>query len=87
MIIPIYQAELAHRKIRGRITSLQQLFNATGQVFATWIGTYCLAVGLKSAGSLTHLTQGTAATWPFRSQETVENGASLWPSKSFPQYS
>lgn len=24
MIIPIYQAELAHRKIRGRITSLQQ---------------------------------------------------------------
>lgn len=58
MIIPIYQAELAHRKIRGRITSLQQLFNATGQVFATWIGTYCLAVGLKSTVSLTHLHAG-----------------------------
>ena len=38
MIIPIYQAELAHRKIRGKITSLQQLFNALGQIFATWIG-------------------------------------------------
>ncbi|KAK4565781.1 hypothetical protein LTR86_003630 [Recurvomyces mirabilis] len=41
MIIPIYQAELAHRKIRGKITSLQQLFNATGQIFATWIGYGC----------------------------------------------
>ncbi|KAK5132214.1 hypothetical protein LTR08_009274 [Meristemomyces frigidus] len=41
MIIPIYQAELAHRKIRGKITSLQQLFNAFGQIFATWIGYGC----------------------------------------------
>ena len=41
MIVPIYQAELAHRKIRGKITSLQQLFNATGQIFATWIGYGC----------------------------------------------
>jgi MFS family permease len=39
--IPIYQAELAHRKIRGKITSLQQLFNALGQIFATWIGYGC----------------------------------------------
>jgi len=35
------QAELAHRKIRGKITSLQQLFNALGQIFATWIGYGC----------------------------------------------
>ncbi len=41
MIIPIYQAELSHRKIRGKITSLQQLFNAIGQIFATWIGCVC----------------------------------------------
>ncbi|KAK1065513.1 hypothetical protein LTR74_007877 [Friedmanniomyces endolithicus] len=41
MIIPIYQAELSHRKIRGKITSLQQLFNAIGQIFATWIGYGC----------------------------------------------
>lgn len=33
--------ELAHRKIRGKITSLQQLFNALGQIFATWIGYGC----------------------------------------------
>ena len=30
MIIPIFQAEIAHRKIRGRITTLQQLFSALG---------------------------------------------------------
>lgn len=41
MIIPIYQSEIAHRRIRGRITSLQQLFNALGQIFATWIGYGC----------------------------------------------
>jgi MFS family permease len=41
MIIPIYQSEIAHRNIRGRITSLQQLFNALGQIFATWIGYGC----------------------------------------------
>ena len=38
MIIPIYQAEVSHRKIRGIITNLQQLFNAIGQIFATGIG-------------------------------------------------
>ena len=41
MIIPIFQSEISHRKIRGRITSLQQLFNALGQIFATWIGYGC----------------------------------------------
>lgn len=41
MIIPIYQAEISHRRIRGKITSLQQLFNALGQIFATWTGYGC----------------------------------------------
>ncbi|CZR68663.1 related to sugar transport protein STP1 [Phialocephala subalpina] len=41
MIIPIYQAEISHRKLRGRVTSLQQLFNALGQIFATWTGYGC----------------------------------------------
>ncbi|KAK3071494.1 hypothetical protein LTR53_008504 [Teratosphaeriaceae sp. CCFEE 6253] len=41
MTIPIYQAEIAHRKIRGKITTLQQVGNGTGQVFATWIGYGC----------------------------------------------
>ncbi|KAH8812430.1 general substrate transporter [Xylogone sp. PMI_703] len=36
MIIPVYQSEIAHRRIRGRITTLQQLFSAIGQVAATW---------------------------------------------------
>lgn len=41
MIIPIYQAEITHRHIRGKVTSLQQLFNAVGQIFASWIGYGC----------------------------------------------
>ena len=41
MIIPIYQAEITHRRIRGKVTSLQQLFNAVGQIFASWTGYGC----------------------------------------------
>lgn len=37
MIVPIYQAEIAHPAIRGRVTGLQQLMLGIGAVFATWI--------------------------------------------------
>ena len=42
MIVPLYQAELAHPSIRGRITSLQQLMLGVGALSAAWIsyGTY-----------------------------------------------
>ncbi|KAJ5641028.1 general substrate transporter [Penicillium herquei] len=42
MIIPIYQAEIAHPDIRGRVISLQQLMLGVGSLVATWIswGTY-----------------------------------------------
>lgn len=43
MIVPVYQAEISHRRIRGRVTSLQQLFDAVGQIFATWISYGCYA--------------------------------------------
>ncbi|KAK5940310.1 hypothetical protein PMZ80_007730 [Knufia obscura] len=42
MIIPLYQAELAHPSIRGRITALQQFMLGIGALVASWVswGTY-----------------------------------------------
>ncbi|KAF2744379.1 general substrate transporter [Sporormia fimetaria CBS 119925] len=42
MIVPLYQAELAHPAIRGRITALQQFMLGVGALAAAWIsyGTY-----------------------------------------------
>lgn len=42
MIIPMYQAELAHPSIRGRITALQQFMLGIGALVAAWVswGTY-----------------------------------------------
>lgn len=35
MIVPMYQAEIAHPEIRGRVTGLQQLMLGIGAVFAS----------------------------------------------------
>ncbi|TAQ87826.1 hypothetical protein B7494_g3861 [Chlorociboria aeruginascens] len=42
MIIPLYQAEIAHPAIRGRITALQQFMLGIGAFIAGWVsyGTY-----------------------------------------------
>ncbi|PGH15597.1 hypothetical protein AJ79_02379 [Helicocarpus griseus UAMH5409] len=42
MIIPLYQAELCHPSIRGRVTALQQFMLGVGSLCASWIsyGTY-----------------------------------------------
>ncbi|MBE3042881.1 MFS transporter, partial [Candidatus Bathyarchaeota archaeon] len=37
MIIPLYQAELCHPSIRGRVTSLQQFMLGVGSLAAAWI--------------------------------------------------
>jgi MFS family permease len=37
MIIPMYQAEIAHPSIRGRVTSLQQFMLGVGALLAGWI--------------------------------------------------
>lgn len=36
MIVPMYQAEISHPSIRGRVTGLQQFMLGIGAVFATW---------------------------------------------------
>ncbi|KAJ5946620.1 hypothetical protein N7454_003459 [Penicillium verhagenii] len=42
MIIPLYQAEICHPSIRGRVTALQQFMLGVGALCASWIsyGTY-----------------------------------------------
>ena len=42
MIVPLYQAELCHPSIRGRVTALQQFMLGVGALMAAWIswGTY-----------------------------------------------
>lgn len=42
MMIPLYQAELCHPNIRGRVTALQQFMLGVGSLCAAWIsyGTY-----------------------------------------------
>jgi MFS family permease len=42
MMIPLYQAEICHPKIRGRVTALQQFMLGVGALCASWIsyGTY-----------------------------------------------
>ncbi|KAJ5766974.1 uncharacterized protein N7511_004590 [Penicillium nucicola] len=46
MMIPLYQAEICHPSIRGRVTALQQFMLGVGALCASWIsyGTY---VGFK----------------------------------------
>lgn len=36
MIVPLYQAELAHPSIRGRVTALQQFMLGIGSLVASW---------------------------------------------------
>ncbi|KAL5341794.1 general substrate transporter [Aspergillus crustosus] len=42
MIVPLYQAEICHPNIRGRVTALQQFMLGVGSLCAAWIsyGTY-----------------------------------------------
>lgn len=41
MIIPLFQAEIAHASIRGILTSLQQTMLGIGALCASWIGYGC----------------------------------------------
>jgi len=50
MIIPLYQAELAHPSIRGRITSLQQFMLGIGALVASWVAYGCF-IGFSASNS------------------------------------
>ena len=50
MIVPLYQAELAHPDVRGTITSLQQFMLGIGALCAGWIS-YGTFVGLPDSDS------------------------------------
>ncbi|CAI7618307.1 hypothetical protein N7527_008734 [Penicillium freii] len=51
MMIPLYQAEICHPSIRGRVTSLQQFMLGIGSLCAGWIGygTYTNFSGTNNA--------------------------------------
>lgn len=57
MIIPPYQAELAHPDIRGRITGLQQFMLGIGAFMAAWI-TYGTFINMKGSDTQWRLPLG-----------------------------
>lgn len=50
MIVPLYQAELAHPSIRGRITALQQFMLGVGALCASWIS-YGTFIGFPTSST------------------------------------
>jgi MFS family permease len=50
MMIPLYQSELAHPDIRGRITALQQFMLGIGALVASWVG-YGTFIGFPATSS------------------------------------
>jgi sugar porter (SP) family MFS transporter len=50
MMIPLYQSELAHPSIRGRITALQQFMLGVGALVASWVG-YGTFIGFPNTSS------------------------------------
>lgn len=43
MIIPLFQSEITHPKIRGSVTSLVQFFLSIGALCSNWIGYGCFS--------------------------------------------
>ena len=50
MMVPLYQSELAHPSIRGRITALQQFMLGVGALVASWVG-YGTFIGFPNTSS------------------------------------
>lgn len=56
MIVPLYQAELCHPSIRGRVTALQQFMLGVGALAAAWIsyGEHLILLCLPSLAEFRH---------------------------------
>jgi MFS family permease len=78
MIIPVYQGELAHPDIRGRITALQQFMLGVGALSAAWIS-YGMDSNYGHDDLVDSLQAHTSALIP----PTAASGAPVLVSKSF----
>ena len=73
MIIPVYQAELCHPSIRGRVTALQQFMLGIGALCAAWISwgalspplscRYCPRLTLRVVGSFVGFASDDNRQW------------------------
>lgn len=79
MIVPLYQAEIAHPDIRGRLTGLQQMMIGYGSLIA---GKSCIESSIRSSAA--DVSQRPPPTAPTRTSgtSTTPNGASRSPFSS-----
>ena len=80
MIVPLYQAELAHPSIRGRITALQQFMLGIGALIASWVS-YGKKLEIFHV-AFDRLTMFQVPMWDFR-RTIVLNGESAWAFRTF----
>lgn len=80
MIVPLYQAELAHPDIRGLVVGLQQ--------FMLGIGGVCGSVGLRLQFHINMLITSSGSVMAATSaSKMMDNGESRLGSRSYPRSS
>lgn len=79
MIVPLYQAELAHPSIRGRINALVQFMLGIGSFLAAWI-TYGTFIHLESSSAQWRIPLGLQNT------PTIFLASLIWFFPESPRY-